>query len=377
MFITNYLTWNMKILAHRFSLVVFIIMVSFAFLFTGCNIKKNAVGMEDIIYVVADSTEFYELESTLLQIFGKVIYTPQPENLFSLKRVSVNKLGLAQDKKNVIVIAPLNSGSYTSNYLNSIIDSTVKEMVAENSEFVFNKRDLWAKNQLVMILTSPTMEQLKHNLLLDTDNLLYQFQEISNARLLKGLYNAKFEQPKIEAQLLKDYGWIIYVQTDFAIAKDSPEESFVWMRSPPGKAMERWVFVHWVENASPDMLNSDYIYENRNRITDRFFRTTDDSAFVLIADNYLTTKEVNFNDKYALMTQGLWRMSDGTMGGPFLSYTYFDEETSRLYMLDASIYAPKYLKKSLIQQLDVVLRSFKTEAELSEDRIEDLLSYID
>jgi hypothetical protein len=42
-------------------------------------------------------------------------------------------------------------------------------------------------------------------------------------------------------------------------------------------------------------------------------------------------------------------------------------------MIDGSIYAPRYYKRNLIQQMDVTLQSFKTRAELSKERIEELL----
>ena len=61
------------------------------------------------------------------------------------------------------------------------------------------------------------------------------------------------------------------------------------------------------------------------------------------------------------------------MGGPFVNYTFFDQETNRIYMLDGSLYAPKWEKKKLIQQVDVLLKSWKQKYELSEDRIEELM----
>jgi hypothetical protein len=64
------------------------------------------------------------------------------------------------------------------------------------------------------------------------------------------------------------------------------------------------------------------------------------------------------------------------MGGPFINYTFFDEKTKRLYMVDGSIYAPKYYKRNLIQQVDVILQSFMTESELTADRKEDLLDSV-
>jgi hypothetical protein len=43
-------------------------------------------------------------------------------------------------------------------------------------------------------------------------------------------------------------------------------------------------------------------------------------------------------------------------------------------MIDGSIFAPKYYKRNLIQQTDVTLQSFRTKAELSNERIDELLN---
>lgn len=353
----------------------FIISIFISALFLqSCDTKKPAIGEEDLIYVVADSSEYYELEATLLQVFGKIIYTPQPENIFDIKRVSVNQLDGVKNKKNIVIIAPLNSGSYTSQYINSILDSTVKSLVLSQNEFVINKYDLWARDQLVSIITAPTIEKLNEQMLMNHENLLYFFQKISDRRLFQSLYNKKYEQKDIEAKFLDQYGWIIYVQADFLLAKESAEDKFVWLRRAPGSDMERWIFIHWVDNASPDFLEKDSIYAQRNRMTEKYFVTQDNSSSVEIADSYISTKEVNFLGRYALMTQGLWRMTDKSMGGPFINYTFYDEASKRIYMLDGSIYAPKYYKKRLLQQVDVLLQSFMTKDQLSEEKLDDLMS---
>ena len=46
-------------------------------------------------------------------------------------------------------------------------------------------------------------------------------------------------------------------------------------------------------------------------------------------------------------------------------------------MIDGSVFAPKYYKRNLIQQVDVTLQSFKTKAELNDERIEELLDAIE
>lgn len=349
-------------------------------LFTSCDMpKRYAVGIEDEIIVVADSLEYLELESELNAVFGKLIYTPQGEPLFSLRRKDYVDLESIENRKNIIILAPIGTDSYPSQFIRSILDSNVRQMVDDGDEFVFNKYDLWARQQLVMILTGRNTEEMKSHMMKESENLLYYFQTLSNKRLKRNLYSETYEKKEIQGRLLKEHGWVIYVQADFHLALDKPDDNFVWLRRAPGSDMERWVFVHWIENASPSLLDKDSVTNIRQRITEKFYRTSDDSAYVEITPQPFQPiiKEVNFLDKYAIMSQGFWRFSDKSGGGPFLNYTFYDEDTKRLYMLDGSIYAPKYYKKKLIQQVDVLLQSFMTEAELTEDRKDELLSTVE
>ncbi len=356
----------------RKNFIVFSLFV-LTILLTSCSTQKPARGPEDEILVVADSIEYQILKPALDSAFEKIIYTPQPEKIFNLKRINVNQLNHYKNRKNIIITAPLNSDSHTSKYIQTVLDSAVKQKVRADSAFNINKYDLWAKDQLIMVLTAPTMDKLISQIKFDRDNLLYAFQNISDKRLYASLYNERYELKKIEGEFLQKYGWVIYVQADYRIAKDAPEDNFVWIRRSPNSDMERWIFIHWIDNASPEYLNEDSIKVIRNRMTKKFYRTTNDSGYVIIAEDYFTTSEVNFNGRYALMTQGLWDLNIKGMGGPFVNYTFYDEKTKRIYMIDGSVFAPKYYKRNLIQQMDVTLQSFMTKSELSKDRKETLL----
>ena len=341
-----------------------------------CDTKKPAKGFEDEIIVIADSIEYNEMLGSLQSVFEKEIYTPQPEKLFTLKRKSVASLNNNDRYKNIIIAAPLNSGSRTSDYIKSIVDSTVESKLANDSSFIAYKENLWAKNQMVAVISANTMKELNEKILQNSDNLLYTFQKKSDERLYENLYNPTYEKKDIEGKFLKDYGWVIYVQADFVLALDKPQDHFVWLRRSPGSDMERWIFVYWIDNATPDYLVQDSIKVIRNRLTKQFYQTSDDASYVVVAEDYFVVNEVNFNGRYALFTQGLWELNIKGMGGPFVNYFFYDEETRRIYMIDGSVYAPRYYKRNLIQQMDVTLQSFRTESELSKDRIEDLLETV-
>ncbi len=336
--------------------------------------QKPAVGPEDEIIVVADSSEYQTLKPALDSTFQKIIYTPQPEKLFTLKQIPEEKLDFYKGRKNIIIIAPFNSSSNTAKFIQASVDNSVKSGILADSVFEITKSSLWARDQLIMVLTSPTIENLEAHILKNKDNLLYAFQKSSDRRLYESLYNSRYEQMEVEGKLLKQYGWVIYVEADYQLAQNKPEDNFVWLRRGVNTDMERWIFVHWINNASPAYLNPDSIRTIRNRMTNKYFRTSDDSSYVVIAGDYYTTSEVNFQGRYAILTQGLWELNTKGMGGPFINYTFYDEKDHRIYMLDGSIYAPKYYKRNLIQQMDVMLQSFNTEDRLSKNRKEILLS---
>lgn len=368
-------TFNSFSSQFKSSLLLSVLFLSFTFY--SCGGKKPATGEEDQIIVIADSTEYFELENSLLTVFGKIIYTPQPETMFHLVRKDLSELNKYQHRKNILIVAPLNSGSKTSDFIGELLNKDVKSLVEADSISLINKKNLWAEGQLVMILSSSNLSSLSKNILKENEDLLHFFQKASNERLVKSLYNERYEQKKLEAQLLKKYGWLIYAQVDYFLAKNDSTEKFVWLRRSPGTDMERWIFVHWIDNASPALLNRDSVNSIRNRITEKYYRAADELSYVEISDDYKSTREVNFLGRYALLTQGLWRMNDGSMGGPFINYTFYDQPTNRLYMLDGSIYAPKFYKKKLIQQVDVILQSFLAEREVSPEKKEDLFDELD
>ncbi|MEN8192797.1 MAG: DUF4837 family protein [Bacteroidota bacterium] len=357
-----------------------VIVIAFNLIFfTSCSNNKKAVGKEDEIIVLADSALYYEVEAEMLQVFEKIIYTPQPENLFNLIRKNYTSLNSINKRKNIIILGTLNDSGYVSQYIQSSLDSAVTEMISSNQEYVINKYDMWAQDQLVMYLVSPTVNQLRTNILSGHEELFYSFRNISDNRLSTKLSNHRAKNEETEAQLLNDYGWTIYVLKYFELAKNSAEDQFVWLRTGRNTPMERWIFVHWIENASTDYLHNDSISIIRNRITKQHYNTSEVSEYIEISSELSPPvfSEVNYNSKYAIMTQGFWRFNDKSGGGPFTSYSFYDEKTQRFYMIDGSIYAPKYYKKELIHRVDVLLNSFRTIDDLTEQESEELLEELD
>lgn len=354
---------------------VVIVLVLFLFFMYDYNAKKTAKGFEDEIIVVADSAEYETFSQSLKLVFEKEIITPEKEKMFNLKRIDSDELKNKRDAKNIIVVAPGNSESNTFQYIQNIKDTSVQNELKTDSEFVAFQYDVWTKNQVVAVISAPTPDKLNENILSNSTNLFQTFQQKSDERLISNLYNPEFEHKAIEGELLKEYGWIIYVQKDFKILLDNPKEKFVLFEKSQGSDLKLLFFVHWIDNATPDYLNQDSIKIMRDRSTNKFFKSVGDSIYGLVSEDGFVVNEVDLNGRYALFTQGLWK-NEYHQSGPFVNYYFFDEKTQRIYMIDGSIFAPKYYKRNLIQQMDVTLQSFRTKSELTEERIEELIKAV-
>ena len=334
--------------------------ISFAYVMWSCKSQNQAMGPEDRIYVVADSVTYSKLKEALEFTFEKTIYTPQPEKTFILSRKDFNDLENLKKYKNIILIDRLNSSSPESGFISTLLNKEMKDRAGKDSQFVFIKNNLWKKDQLVMILTEPDIDRLKKNILKHNVTLMKYFHRELEKQLFNEMISSGYEKKDVEAKLFKDYGWKIFVPQNFNIALNIPSGNFVWFRSNVGEDFAKLIFVYWINNASPELVTPDSIFKLRNELTKKYFRSGDSKAYVTINRNFVKTDEVNFNGHYSIASQGLWEMNDKSRGGPFINYTFYDEKTKRVYMLDGSIYAPKYYKKDLIQQLDVILQSFTT-----------------
>ena len=78
--------------------------------------------------------------------------------------------------------------------------------------------------------------------------------------------------------------------------------------------------------------------------------------------NRFTFKHVDFLGKRASRMTGTWKIPRKVMGGPFINYTFYDEEHSKIIMIDLSVFNPDLDKSSklpYLRQLEAIARSFK------------------
>ncbi|MBN1351472.1 DUF4837 family protein [candidate division KSB1 bacterium] len=338
-----------KLYAFFVVTLIFIIVLA-----SGCGRKGRSIGADDVIAVIANPVEFERLEEPLKEVFEREIRVPIPELTFTLKNVSLDDFDTYRKWKSLIIISTLDSKSQVLPFIKSMLNPLDLAKVENKQSFAFNKKEPWAYDQQLIVLVSTDIPTLKEKLAANKEQLFNVMDDYLTSRVKREMY-ATSEQVALEKELSQKYGWKIRIQHDFEVLREDSAKSFVLLQR---KLPSRSFLIHWVDTADPSIMTREWIIKRRNDLSLNF----EDADTVDV--NRTETSTVDFGRHKALKLTGLW-YSGFKGGGPFRSYTFYDERDRRIYTLDYAMFQPDFNRRKLpfLRQLDIMAHTFKAGSE--------------
>lgn len=339
-----------RLFAIIVAFVLFVVMIS-------CDMKRDSLGSQDKVIIIADSTQWVELGDNVLAALERIQYTPQPEPVFDLLQRGPEELSKLMRFPNLLIVGTLDSENKTQDLLTKLLSDEALERVQQDSAFLFNKVNPWARHQLLVLAVSKDQATLEQNLAEHGDRLFNLFDEKIEANVLRTLF-VQFEQKDITKELMAKHGWSVRVQHDYFVAADSSEIRLVWLRRFDP---QRWLTVYWEPVDDPSLLSKEWMLEKRKEIIKPLY----DGDYVYEDDRIkVQEKVVDFNDRYAIRLDGVWQNEEHIMGGPFRQYGFYNASDGRLYLIDLAVHAPGERKSPYLRQLDGMASTFKTKDEI-------------
>lgn len=330
-----------------FNLLVFILLLTI--LFWTCSYKDNSYGDFEHIIVFADSTIYKNVRPELEQIFDQFVYTPVSEKSFYLELKPIDLLDSYKQYRNLIFIGLLDGEDPVSQYLNRSLGPEVQQALKEGRIFQIFQEDLFAKEQITLILAATELMTLKQNLLTFQESIYKRMEEYYFERLERLMF-IKGEQSVLEDYIATKYGWKIRIQHDYHLAKESDDGNFVWLRR---LEPDRSLFVYRFKAEGLDREQSDWLIDKRDSLGTIYF----ESDSVSREDTYMVHTEICGSP--ALKLIGIWQNHNLFIGGPFRTYAFFDPEQEFIYMIDILVTAPNKRKKPYLDQLEVMANTFR------------------
>ncbi|NNF58447.1 MAG: DUF4837 family protein [Rhodothermaceae bacterium] len=334
----------------------------------------NAIGAPGEVMVVADSATWSgPVGDALRQTVGGSIAPPLDIPDFRLIRQNLTNEGFSSLRsfKNLIFAAPLNDTSAVARFLEARLDSAgVRLIRAGEGTVVLPRRDLWARNQVVVLAAAGTDSLLAEAIRARADTLRMAFTGPTLAQTEADMFSRN-RQVLREDSLMAAHDFAVNVQHDYFVSQDTTLDvdgqtgQFVRIRRVLSDTW-RDLFVYYEDGVSG--VDSAHVERVTDAALEQFIRGAYDSSYVRIDRlRPIRMEPVTIAGRDATETRGLWRMVEDFMGGPFVRYHFYDAEQQRLYIVYGMVFAPQHQfranKREFLRQLEVIARTFRTRAD--------------
>lgn len=327
------------------------------------DLRPMSRGDMDEIILVMDSAQWGRpLGEEIRNLYkGFIVGLPQDEVKFSLNQVSPFKLNNAlRITSNLIFVVTLdNKSGQSKEIMKYFTDNSLKMIARDSSLFMTIRKDEFAREQMVLYLFSQTEELLLDKIKGHRQQLSEVFEGVVRERT-RAKVLAQVDRTMMNA-ITERHGYEIQVPLGWDLAKDLTD--FVWLRHLEAES-ELNIFIHEAPYRDQSVFNNIGAY--RDKITETYLTDAEKPDIYITRQQQINvfTERVNFDDKFAVEARGLWKISNNSGGGPFLSYCFVDESGKILYYAEGYAYSPGTKKKKLIRELEAILTTFKTPSKI-------------
>lgn len=319
------------------------------------NMGKARGETGEIILVMTPNQWESPLGDLIRNIFTENVEgVPQDEPLYNLRRTDPSNFNsVLKSTKNLIFVATLDDKSSEGKQLTKYFTENSIERIKSNPElFSFTQSDVYAKGQEVLYLFGRTQEELIENIKENKESVQDLYNGIEEKRLVSNL--KKSTSKGVMNYLSDSLGLDIIIPSGYDLAVKG--ENFTWIRKLDQKEeVNFWVAkLPFTDEAVFDPQN---IKQIRNQLGRRYITDLDnDSLYLTTQDELdLVIDTVNLNGNYALRTKGMWKYSDNSRGGSFISYLFADEKDGELYYLEGYLDNPGEDKREPLRKIKAIL----------------------
>lgn len=262
--------------------------------------------------------------------------------------------GYFKEHHQVVILATKDNLSKFQNVYEPSLFEKIKNFEVSDSSVGFLVKDVWAKNQHVFVVVANSKNELETKLKKHPSTLLQQLKNSEQQTGLKRIFDNKDTATNL---LLKLYKYGVLIPKSYKLSVQKKE--FNWLRKS-AKKYDYGIFMSEEPYLSQDQFSEASIIDRRNKLTKANVPGELPNTYMGIEPVIKPVfREVNLNGFYAIEMRGWWNLVGDFMGGPFVSYTIFDQENKRIITLEGNVYGPNEAKKKPLREIELILSTFK------------------
>lgn len=270
---------------------------------------------------------------------------------------------LLKTAKNLVYVTTFDGKQPADKWLQKTFSEAARQRVqTEENLFMNTSDDQYARGQKVLQLFGKDEKSLiaELNKPENQKKLRNYFNFAERARLAKELRMSSATK-NIVSGLRAKFGYTIKIPGSFELARS--EDDFMWARYLPPTGASKNLFVYFKEYDSEEEFQQAQIIGLRDEIGKKYIfgDPNNPESYMTTETNFvpLSFRNINFDDKYTVETKGAWKTHNNSIGGSFVSYTFADVETKRLYYIEGFVIHPNKEHREAIRELESLLTTFR------------------
>jgi len=328
-----------------------------------------ARGRTGEIIVVMDTAQWSgEVGEALRSVYSAELPgTLRGERMFSLRKAHATQLNnVLKQHKNLVFVVSMERNSAATQRLKSFFPPEGLQQIAQDSSLFYQLApNQFAVGQMVVFLFGQTDKQLANHLRINRRKLQDIFAETERQRITNGLSKLRAKD-NLEDKIAKTHNIQLLLPRGFEFVKEeiSPDKKtgFLWVRMPDAE-VDKSLILAYKPYDSEKQFSKDSLIAWRNSLGKAHLYGDPEKPESYMITEPLeppTLRESTVNGNYAQEMRGLWRTNNAVMGGPFLSYSFADSKTGRIYYYEGFVFAPsRDNKREIIRELEAILRAAK------------------
>ncbi len=305
------------------------LIISVAVVFSSCGKKdgeKLPVAMGAPYHVVLVAADSAAAQPMVDLLTAEMSGLPQPEPTFDVR-----------------IVSPEQMETPACRYARTLVRIDIDEKKYSSADVGY-KQDRWARGQLVLNITAPSVKLLDQMVWRNARKLvgLLVDHEIDSAK--KRL--ARRRNQKAEAMVRQMFGIDMLIPSTLTSMKTGKD--FIWISDNRPVRMQN-ICIYTVQRQLPEG-NMEY----RDSVMHVNIKGETDSMYMQTVKDGLRRLSIGHGQT---LTRGLWEMKGDGMGGPFVERTVFLGQYT--LVAEGFVYAPESKKRDLVRELEAALNTIK------------------
>lgn len=251
-------------------------------------------------------------------------------------------------------IMPVNPEGFRDIYLAHRNVMLVKAGIDYSDTVVNYDRNRWAETQLVITVTGPDSAAVADCIRKNGEAIRQSINDSERERLSSWLTRSAGKERSVLVS--GDRRWELMMPAGY---KPDFNREGIMMVSAETPSTTQSVIVSVTERMT-SRIGCIELANFTEKVTSAEVKGPDGGSFMIIEKQIpVSCRSFRRHGTDYIEMRGLWTLEGGFMGGPFISYAFIDEETSRAIVVTGFVYAPKEEKRELLRQVEALMYTLR------------------